>query len=153
MRTAVLLLLDEQPMHGYQLMQTIAERSGGRWSPSPGAVYPTISQLEDEGLVSLTEEGGRRLATLTDAGRQAVADGRGSWADPFAGMTGGRPGSDLRSLIQQVHGAVREVARSGSDANLNAAARILADARRALYMLLADGAPEAEGDTGTDPRD
>src|ERR687889_1353345 len=69
-RTAVLLLLAEQPMHGYQLMQAIAERSGGRWTPSPGAVYPTISALEDEGLVTVTADAGRKLVTLTDAGRE-----------------------------------------------------------------------------------
>ena len=55
-RTAVLLLLGEEPMHGYQLMQAIADRSGGRWTPSPGAIYPTINQLEDEGLVTVTAE-------------------------------------------------------------------------------------------------
>ena len=48
-RAAVLLLLAEEPMNGYQLMQTIADRSGGRWTPSPGAIYPTLNQLEDEG--------------------------------------------------------------------------------------------------------
>src|SRR5215213_10262160 len=69
-RTAVLLLLADAPMHGYQLMQAIGERSGGRWTPSPGAIYPTISQLEDEGLVTVTAEHGRKLVTLTDAGRE-----------------------------------------------------------------------------------
>ena len=68
-RAAVLLLLAEEPMHGYQLMQAISERSGGRWTPSPGAIYPTINQLEDEGLVSVTADSGRKLVTLTDAGR------------------------------------------------------------------------------------
>ena len=71
-RAAVLLLLAEQPMHGYQLMHAVAERSGGRWTPSPGAVYPTLSQLEDEGLVTVTADAGRKLATLTDTGRAAV---------------------------------------------------------------------------------
>src|SRR6476646_11251967 len=47
-RTAVLQLLAEEPMHGYQLMQAIAERSGGRWAPSTGAIYQTLNQLEDE---------------------------------------------------------------------------------------------------------
>src|SRR5437764_10100300 len=81
-RTAVLLLLDEQPMHGYQLMQAIAERTGSVWTPSPGAVYPTINQLEDEGLVTVTAEAGRRLVTLTDAGRSHLAENRDAWGDP-----------------------------------------------------------------------
>src|SRR3954470_17314846 len=79
-RTAVLLLLEEQPMHGYQLMQGIAERTGGAWTPSPGAVYPTINQLEDEGLVTVTAESGRKLVTLTDAGRAHLAEHRATWA-------------------------------------------------------------------------
>src|SRR5690242_18977926 len=72
-RTAVLVLLAEQPMHGYQLMQSIADRTGGRWQPSPGAIYPTISQLEDEGLISVTSSAGRKLGELTEAGRDHIA--------------------------------------------------------------------------------
>ena len=63
-RTAILLLLADQPMHGYQIMQAMSERTGGAWHPSPGAIYPTIAQLEDEGLVTTREEGGRRSVTL-----------------------------------------------------------------------------------------
>ena len=137
-RAAVLLLLAEEPMHGYQLMQAIAERSGGRWAPSPGAIYPTISQLEDEGLVTITADAGRKLVTLTDAGREHVA----SLNDPFDGFPAGNPTTDLRSLVEQFGGAVRQVARSGSEAQLTAAAGIISEARRALYLLLAEG-PEA----------
>src|SRR5215213_65683 len=120
-RAAVLLLLSEQPMHGYQLMQAIADRSGGRWTPSPGAIYPTISQLEDEGLVSVTADAGRKLVTLTDAGREHVDKRRETWTDPFAGRSAPRPGADLRGLLQELHGAVRQVARTGSDAQVTAA--------------------------------
>ncbi|SDD24189.1 Transcriptional regulator PadR-like family protein [Geodermatophilus telluris] len=149
-RTAVLLLLAEQPMHGYQLMQAIAERSGGRWTPSPGAVYPTISALEDEGLATVTAEAGRKLVTLTEAGRQHVEERRDTWADPFGGTADGAAGPDLRGLLEQVHGAVRQVSRTGSEAQLTAAAAVLAEARRALYLLLAEG-PDAgtPGQTGT----
>jgi len=138
-RTAVLLLLAEQPMHGYQLMQAIAERSGGSWTPSPGAIYPTISQLEDEGLVSVTADAGRKLVTLTDAGREHIETARATWADPFAGHPAAGPGADLRGLLEQLHAATRQVARTGTDAQLTAAATILGDARRALYPLLAEG--------------
>ena len=143
-RTAVLLLLAEQPMHGYQLMQAIAERSGGTWTPSPGAIYPTLSQLEDEGLVTVRADAGRKLATLTESGIAHVASGRDSWPDPFAGRGPAGAGADLRRLLEQLHGATREVARTGSEAQVAAAARVLADARRSLYLLLADG-PEAPG--------
>src|SRR4051794_20099915 len=143
-RAAVLQLLAQEPMHGYQLMQAIAERSGGRWTPSPGAIYPTLNQLEDEGLVVVTAEAGRKLATLTDAGREHIASRRETWPDPFAGREATGPGADLRGLLHQVGGAVRQVAVTGTDTQLAAAAAILAEARRSLYLLLAEG-PEAPG--------
>src|SRR3954465_6285488 len=96
-RSAVLLLLAEEPMHGYQLMQAIADRSGGRWTPSPGAIYPTISQLEDEGLVTVTAESGRKLVTLTETGRDQAEASRAA-ADPFAGF---ETGPDLRGNLEQ----------------------------------------------------
>ena len=63
-RTALLLLLAEEPRNGYQLMQTIEERSDGRWRPSPGSVYPTLAQLEDEGLIRA--DGARRPEGVRD---------------------------------------------------------------------------------------
>ncbi|TDD50197.1 PadR family transcriptional regulator [Kribbella antibiotica] len=133
-RTAVLMLLSEEPMHGYQLMQAIADRSGGRWTPSPGAIYPTINQLEDEGLVSVTAEAGRKLVTLTDAGRAYETS-----VDPFAAFEQTEPATDLRGLLEELHIAARQVGRSGSEEQRAAAAKILAEARRSLYLLLADG--------------
>jgi len=126
-------------MHGYQLMQAISERSGGRWTPSPGAIYPTISQLEDEGLVTVTADAGRKLVALTDAGREHVEARRESGNDPFAGYSAAAPGGDLRGLLEQVHGAVRQVVRAGNDPQIAAAVAIINDARRSLYLLLADG--------------
>jgi DNA-binding PadR family transcriptional regulator len=139
-RTAVLLLIAEQPMHGYQLMQAIAERSGGAWTPSPGAVYPTINQLEDEGLVRVTADAGRKLVTLTDVGRHQLAEHRQAWGDPFAGFDPAAPGADLQRLVREMGEATRQVGRAGTDTQRAAAAKILTDARRALYLLLADGA-------------
>ena len=55
-RAAILDVLAVEPLNGYQVIQQIAERSGGQWKPSPGSVYPTVSQLEDEGLVAASEE-------------------------------------------------------------------------------------------------
>ncbi len=71
-------------MYGYQLMQTITDRTNGAWRPSAGAIYPKLQQLEDEGLVQTTAEGGRKLVTLTDAGREFVEQNAESWGDPFA---------------------------------------------------------------------
>ena len=138
-RAAVLLLVAEEPMHGYQIMQAIADRTGGAWAPSPGAVYPAINLLEDEGLVAVTAESGRRLVTLTDAGREHVAEHSAEWGDPFGGPEMSAPGGDLRRLMHELHDAARQVGRAGTDAQREAAATILTDARRSLYLLLAEG--------------
>lgn len=142
-RAAILLLLDTEPMHGYQLMQAIADRTGGRWTPSPGAIYPAISLLEDEGLVTVRPDAGRKVIELTDAGRAYLAENRDAWPDPFGsddGTAGTRP--DLRGLLMQVHSATRQVGMTGTAAQVEKAAAILGDARRSLYLLLADGPSE-----------
>ena len=144
-RAAALILLAEQPMHGYQLMQAMAERTNGVWRPSPGAIYPTIAQLEDEGLVTTLAEGGRKLVTLTDAGRTYLADNADAIGDPFAGQVGATsPGHDLRSALEEVHAATRVVGRSGTEAQVAAAFAVLGEARRSLYLILAEGAAAAE---------
>jgi DNA-binding PadR family transcriptional regulator len=130
-------------MHGYQLMQAIADRSGGRWTPSPGAIYPALNLLEDEGLVTVAAESGRKVATLTELGRALVAENRDSWPDPYAAFGDSGSGPDLRSLLEQVVGATRQVGRAGTAQQVAAAAEILAGARRQMYLLLA-GEPESE---------
>ena len=147
-RTAILLLLREEPMHGYQLMQAVADRTGGAWRLSPGAVYPTIAQLEDEGLVQVSTEGGRKLVTLTEAGRTHV-DGLGD-VDPFAAFGGDGERVDLRGTIGELMGAAGQLARVGDPAQLAAAAKVLTDARRALYLILAGEPGEGEQATGTE---
>ncbi|WP_253705664.1 PadR family transcriptional regulator [Cellulosimicrobium sp. 72-3] len=138
-RAAVLLLLAEQPMHGYQVIQEIAERSEGQWRPSPGAVYPALNLLQDEGLVELSADGGRRLATLTEAGTAYVAEHADELGDPFADAAGrgGRPRRELRAGVEAVAAAVHQVARTGTDEQTTAAAELLERTRRELYLILA----------------
>ncbi len=136
-RIATLLLLAEQPMHGYQIMEAMAERTGGTWRPSPGAVYPTIAQLEDEGLVRTEAEGGRKLVTLTETGQALVEEQRAAWGDPFAELAGQNSGPDLRGPLHEVHAAARQVAVSGNRTQGEQAAAVLAEARRSLYLILA----------------
>jgi len=69
-RAAVLALLAERPMHGYQIIREIEERSGGSWKPSAGSVYPTLQLLADEGVISAEESNGRKIYSLTEAGRE-----------------------------------------------------------------------------------
>ncbi|MCO7274051.1 PadR family transcriptional regulator [Cellulosimicrobium cellulans] len=138
-RAAVLLLLAEQPMHGYQVIQEIAERSEGQWRPSPGAVYPALNLLQDEGLVELSADGGRRLATLTEAGTAYVAEHAAELGDPFAEAAGrgGRSRRELRAGVEAVAAAVHQVARTGTDEQAQAAAELLERTRRELYLILA----------------
>ncbi|UKJ65914.1 helix-turn-helix transcriptional regulator [Cellulosimicrobium cellulans] len=138
-RAAVLLLLAEQPMHGYQVIQEIAERSEGQWRPSPGAVYPALNLLQDEGLVELSADGGRRLATLTEAGTAYAAEHAAELGDPFADAAGrgGRSRRELRAGVEAVAAAVHQVARTGTDEQAKAAAELLERTRRELYLILA----------------
>jgi DNA-binding PadR family transcriptional regulator len=149
-RTATLFLLAEGPMHGYQLMQTMAERTQGAWRPSPGAIYPTINQLEDEGLVVTTAEGGRKLVTLTEAGRGFVA--QAAAGDPFAGFTASGSHGDLRGVLDGLHAATRQVARTGTSEQRAAAERVLVEARRSLYLILA-GEPASSASQAVDDAD
>jgi DNA-binding PadR family transcriptional regulator len=145
-RNAILLLLAEQPMHGYQLMQAMNERTGGAWRPSPGAVYPTLDQLEDEGLATITQEGGRRLVTLTDRGTAHVAEHRAELGDPFTELAGSASSRPLREPLEQLHAASRQIGISGNATQVEAAVRVLAQARRSLYLILAAEDDEAAQD-------
>jgi DNA-binding PadR family transcriptional regulator len=144
-RAAILALLAEQPMHGYQIMREIGERSGGVWRPSPGSIYPTLQQLEDEELVRPeTGDGGRRVFALTDAGREAQSAAAGSSA-PWdeVGVEGDTTALELRDLVGQVMAAARQVLHAGESAQIAQAKDVLRDTRRKLYRILAEDSPEA----------
>ncbi|MGC5166752.1 PadR family transcriptional regulator [Luteimicrobium sp. DT211] len=153
-RAAVLLLLAEEPMHGYQLIQRIGEKSGGVWRPSPGAIYPALNLLQDEGLVQLSDDGGRRLASLTDAGRAYVAEHADELGEPWSdASTGGRrAGFELREAGGALAQAIAQVARTGDAAQVAATVDVLARARREVYLILAGEAP-APSDAASDGPD
>jgi DNA-binding PadR family transcriptional regulator len=148
-RAAALLLLAEEPRNGYGLMQEIEERSGGVWRPSPGSVYPALAQLEDEGLVRAAEHDGRKTFELTDAGRAHVEEHRERFGTPWETVAEGVPAElhELRVAAQALAVAAMQVAQTGSKAQLGEAKRILEDARRGLYRLLAGDEPDGGGDT------
>ena len=131
-------------MHGYQLMQAMSERTQGAWRPSPGAVYPTIDQLEDEGLATIQAEGGRRLVTLTPQGQAHLAEHRAQLSDPFADFADGAAGPDLREPLEELHAAARQIVVRGSATDVEAAAKVLGRARRSLYLILAGEAGAAD---------
>jgi DNA-binding PadR family transcriptional regulator len=147
-RTAILDVLRNEPMNGYQIITQIAERTGGAWKPSPGSVYPTISQLEDEGLIEGSEEGGRRTLRLTDEGRayveQNADDVAGVW-EPFeapAAEEGRADFTNLKPEIGQVMNAVWQIITTGTDQQKREAIEVLVETRRKLYGLLAEGDAE-----------
>ncbi|WP_371828973.1 PadR family transcriptional regulator [Rhodococcoides kyotonense] len=145
-RSAVLLLLAESPMHGYELIQQIAAKSDGAWKPSPGSIYPALSQLEDEGLVLIEKVDGRKTARLTEQGVAFVEEHRTELGAPWDDVRSSVGGDaiDLRGLIGQLMGAAGQVAAVGTPDQVKAASDVLADARRRLYRILAED--EAVGD-------
>jgi DNA-binding PadR family transcriptional regulator len=146
-RLALLRLLAEEPSNGYQLMQTIEERSGGRWRPSPGSVYPTLSQLEDEGLIRSAEVEGARRFEITDAGREHLesrADEPAPW-DPID-EDGENAITELGPLVIQIGKATWQVASEGDKAQRDRAIQLLSETRRALYGILAQD-PEADDES------
>jgi DNA-binding PadR family transcriptional regulator len=133
---SVLRLLAERPMHGYELITEFEERSGGRWRPSPGSVYPLLTQLEAEGLIRTTDDGGRRQFELTDEGRAWLDEHQSDTALPWERWTPGGRG-DLRRLGGEILGQLRQLGRYGSPAQWDKAAEILGRTRQELYELLA----------------
>ena len=133
------MLLADEPRNGYQLMQAIEERTGGRWRPSPGSVYPTLAQLEDEGLIQATERDANKLFELTDAGRAHIAEHH---ADTPSWYGSDDPAThayvEIRSLIAQTAQAAMQVAQVGSEEQVQQANDLLTKTRRSLYGILAE---------------
>jgi DNA-binding PadR family transcriptional regulator len=149
-RAAILALLAEEPMHGYQVIKELGARSGGVWKPSPGSVYPTLQHLEEEGVVAGRDQDGKRIFELTDAGRAEVAARATTRPAPWdeVGAEVDSELVDLRDLARQVAVAVRQVAHAGTAAQVDAASKVLTDARRAMYRILADEAAGPDQPTG-----
>lgn len=146
-RAAILDVLRVEPLNGYQIIQQISERSGGAWKPSPGSVYPTISQLEDEGLVESDDASGRRTLRLSAEGEAYVGDHPDELAAVWAPFE--KPAVDdaadfatLKPEIGAVMNAVWQIISTGTDQQRRDAVEILIDTRRRLYGLLADGDAE-----------
>jgi DNA-binding PadR family transcriptional regulator len=148
-RAAILDMLKDEPMNGYQLISQIAERSGGAWKPSPGSVYPTIQQLEDEGLIEGIDGSGQRKLKPTTAGWHYIDEHREELEDvwrPFeeAEEERGAGFSDLKPEIGQVLSAVWQIVTQGSDRQRREAVEVLVETRRRLYGILAEGDADGE---------
>lgn len=140
-RAAVLALLAEKPMHGYQVIQELENRTGGVWRVSPGSVYPTLQLLEDEGLITSQEVDGRRVFSLTETGRARVeAERKGGQAAPWEEVAGedDEPFQNLRGAAFQLGAAAMQVAHAGSPEQVERTVAVLNEARRKIYGILAE---------------
>lgn len=145
-RAGILALLAEQARNGYQIMQELEQRSGGVWHPSPGSIYPSLQQLEDEGLIRSEASGNGRVFELTEQGRAYVAEHRDEVSAPWAdvGDESDNAAAELMGLLREVAAAAAQVARAGDNVQLTKAKKVLASTRRELYRVLADEPDETQ---------
>ena len=136
-RSAILGLLRERSMHGYEMIQELEARTGGRWRPSAGSIYPTLQLLEDEGLVQAEEVDGKRVFSLTESGTEAagaIAEGRLPWDDGDQDSAHHR----LRSEAFRVRAALHQIAQAGDEDQVRRAVELLVETRKRLYAILAE---------------
>jgi DNA-binding PadR family transcriptional regulator len=137
-RASILALLKDRPMHGYEMIQEIAERSGGAWKPSPGSVYPTLQLLEDEGLITSASEGGKKLFSLTEAGRtEADAGPDAPWEEAGRGIDW-EAMNEIRKAGGGLIEAFKQVWSTGTPEQREKALGVVNEARKKLYLILAD---------------
>ena len=153
-RRAILALLAEEPMNGYGIITAIAERSDGSWQPGPGSVYPALRLLDEEGLIAPDESDDdprRKVFALTDDGRTYAETHGDELAQAFADATTPQRGfREMRREIGQLVVAVEQVVMAGQPTQIEAAQKVLADARRSLYRILAED-EGAGAESPTDP--
>jgi DNA-binding PadR family transcriptional regulator len=136
-RSAVLGLLRERSMHGYEMIQELEARTGGRWRPSAGSIYPTLQLLEDEGLVQAEEVDGKRVFSLTESGTEtaeAITERRLPWDDSEHDSSY----HQLRSEAFRVRSALQQIAQAGDEDQVKKAIELLVETRKSLYSILAE---------------
>ncbi|MEM9039523.1 MAG: PadR family transcriptional regulator [Actinomycetota bacterium] len=150
---AVLLLLDERPMHGYELITELDDRSEGRWRPSAGTMYPALQRMEHRGLIAADEVDGKKQFSLTDDGRERLeafrterTDDAAPWSEHSAGGRG-----EIRRSVAEIVGQARQIGRFGTSEQIEAALSVFADTRQRLYAILAESGtdPTSDDDTST----
>ncbi|GGV39742.1 hypothetical protein GCM10010495_66440 [Kitasatospora herbaricolor] len=137
-RASLLALLKERPMHGYEMIAEIGERTGGAWRPSPGSIYPTLQLLEEEGLITAQEISGKRLVQLTEAGRaEAEAGADEPWAEAGREVDW-EAVQEVGQALGAVDAAIRQVMATGNEAQRAKGLAVLTEARKKLYLILAE---------------
>ncbi|KUH95981.1 PadR family transcriptional regulator [Mycobacterium sp. IS-1556] len=137
-RSAILKLLAERPMHGYEMIQEIAERSQNLWRPSPGSVYPTLQLLVDEGLIEATEsDGSKKLFELTNDGRTAAEKiETAPWEEIADNVDPSHV--NLQTAVAQLMGAVAQAAFATGEEQQQRIVDIVNNARREIYGILGE---------------
>ena len=149
---AILLLLSERPMHGYELIEELETRSQGAWRPSPGSIYPALRRMEARGLVvGADDEQSKRVYSITEDGYQRVADRDPEAPPPWEHFADRGP--SLRPLAMELMSQVRQIGRFGSSEQRQQAADILTQAKADLYGVMATAQPDAEPSADADPAD
>jgi DNA-binding PadR family transcriptional regulator len=138
-RAAVLALLADRPMHGYEMIKEIEERSEGAWTPSAGSIYPMLQLLEDEGLIRGEDSDGKRRFTLTDTGRTEQAE-KAEDVAPWDAVKAGAPTGHLalRESVGKLFAAVRQVGQTGDEDQRKQVTELLDETRRRVYAVLAE---------------
>jgi DNA-binding PadR family transcriptional regulator len=138
-QVAILALLNEQPMHGYQIIQELATRSGGAWTPGAGSVYPALEQMEAHDLIKGEQQDDKRVYSITDKGRELAersqARGQAPW-DEAAEASG--PRVDLGQSIFALMHAAQQVSKTGTDDQIARTAALIDQSRKAIYQILAE---------------
>jgi len=138
-QVGILALLAEQPMHGYQIIQELANRSGGAWTPGAGSVYPALEQMEAQGLITGDQQDDKRVYTITDKGRLVAqhnqANSNAPW-DEAAEASG--PANELRQSVFSLLHAAQQLGRTGTDEQVKKAIELIDQARKQIYLILAE---------------
>jgi DNA-binding PadR family transcriptional regulator len=137
-RAAVLALLAERPMHGYEMIKELEERTAGAWVPSAGSIYPALQLLEDEGMIKGSESEGRRRFELTDAGReeQESREGDAPWETVTAGFD--PEFLRVRRAVLQLSAAATQAVQTTDSDQLKRLRELLDETRRKIYGILAE---------------
>jgi DNA-binding PadR family transcriptional regulator len=140
----ILGVLADKPMHGYEVIRELEKKSHGMWRPSPGSVYPTLQMLEEQDLVEAREEGGKKIYSLTDAGRAEVKKNphKAPWEWAEHKVDIGRM-MEMRAQFFQMAHMFREIAMSGDEAKIKQAGEQLQKTKAELEKILgSDGSDD-----------
>jgi len=139
-QVAILALLAEQPMHGYQIIQELATRSEGAWTPGAGSVYPALEQMEAQGLITADQQEDKRVYTITDKGRELAAKSemRGGHAPWNEAAEASGPSVQLRQSVFALLNAAQQVGRTGTDEQIAKAVELIDQVRKQVYLILAE---------------